>query len=446
MMENVTERFVNRLYAMAHSELPPEIKATVRECYTDYLSVVLAGSGRYMSADMDFIETNRFEGKCHIFGSNSVTDMRTAILVNAFNAHVLELDDSHRVAMTHLGAPVFSALTGVAEVYGKTADDVMKAAVTGYEAAVRLANAVQPGHKMRGFHVSGTCCTAGCAMAIAAMLDYSLEEMKNVFSAAVTSSAGLLAVISGSSEQKPYNVANAAEAGTNAALFGKYFTGAVDILGDSRGFFHAMTDVYREEKLFEEGYAIGTIYQKLYAACRHCHAPMEAMTAIGCGPEKIDSIDVMVYDLAIKGHDHTEIQGVSSAKQSIPYAVAVACVRKDCGPDAFTEEAVNDKAVLGLAKKVSVKEDPELTAMVPGKRAARVEVHFTDGTAAVKQVDYAKGEPENPITHEEMVQKFRSLTRSAGIGTAQSEELLDLVQNRSYEPVTKIFDILETEK
>jgi len=438
-MDGISKRFIDKLFGM--TTVSDSALDKSRECFADYLSVMIAGSARYKDRNSGFISKNHLEGKHHIVGMKEMVDIRTAVMINAFNAHFLELDDSHRVAMTHLGAPIFSAVLGVAEIHNNSVNEVLMAAIVGYEAAIRVASAIQPSHKKRGFHVSGTCCTIGAAMAIASMLRYTKEEMNNVLCAACTSAGGLLGASSDDSEQKPYNIANAAVAGLNAALYGKYFKGAKDILGDPRGFLNAMSDTYDEGKLFEKGYAIETIYQKLYAACRHCHAPMEAMLNIQKREEldatDIEDITVRVYDLAIKGHDHTEIMGMSSAKQSIPYGVAVACVCQDCGMRAFSEKSIEDERILTLAKKVKLVEDKELTALVPRKRAAIVEVRLKDGRTVRERVDYAKGEPENPITKDEFKQKFTSLVESAGMTTG--EEILSFVNDGTTEPVSRLF-------
>ena len=443
-MANITQRFVNKLYEMQDAQFPDSVMNKAQECFVDYVSVAIGGCNIYIDRNKKYIEKNNLNGKCHVFGLEITTDLHTAVFINAFNAHVLELDDSHRVAMTHLGAPIFSALIGVAEIYECTLMQIMKAAIVGYEAAIRLANTIQPSHKKRGFHVTGTCCTVGCAMGIASMLNYSEDEMRNVFSASVTSAAGLLAVISGNSEQKPYNCANAAIAGVNAALYGKYFIGAIDILGDSRGFFHAMTDEVHEERLFDDGYAILSIYQKLYAACRHCHAPMEAMLKIRgefCWND-VEKIEVKVYDIAINGHDHTEIASISSAKQSIPYGVVAACIFGDCGQNSFTEEKIRDERIHELIKKVVVVEDPKLTELVPGKRVAIVDVILKDGTEISQRVDYAKGEPENPITQNEWEEKFYGLLQSVGIKANNAQSFYQLLHMGEGMLISKIFTIV----
>jgi 2-methylcitrate dehydratase PrpD len=429
---------------MSVAIFPKRVVDKACECFIDYLSVAVGGADTYKERNMKFLLENHLAGKNHIIGYNQKVDLRTAVMINAFNAHVLELDDSHRMAMTHLGAPIFSALLGVAEIYDSTLEELFRGAIVGYEVAVRIANAVQPSHKKRGFHVSGTCCTMGCAMGIAAMLHYTKEEMTNVLSASVTSAAGLLAVISGESEQKPYNIANAAVAGVNAALYGKYFIGAVDILGDSRGFFRAESDEYHINKLFEEDYAIESIYQKLYAACRHCHAPMEAMLKIKYREQfsidNIDSIEVKTYDLAISGHDHVNITGVSSAKQSIPFGVAVACVKGNCGMEAFSEETISDEYILNIAKKVLIVEDNELTVLVPEKRAAIVIVSLNNGGQYKQRVDYPKGEPENPITEDEWKEKFDSLTRHVFKENEKTKrEIFNFVQNKRNKVAKQVF-------
>ena len=255
-MENLSKQFITKLFCLSQSALPGKVKNKACFCLIDYLGVTFGGSGFYREKIEDYLSRNFISGESHIIGYASEVDLRTAAMINAFNAHILELDDSHRVALTHLGAPIFSALLAVAETHNCTILQLIRGAVTGYEAAIRIGSAVQTSHKQRGFHSSGTCCTIGCAMGIAAMLGFSEDEMSNVLSASTTSAAGLLEVIGGVSQQKPYNLANATVAGIDAALFGRYFSGADDILNGKNGFFRALSDEYHVENLFEGGYAI----------------------------------------------------------------------------------------------------------------------------------------------------------------------------------------------
>lgn len=432
-MGNQSELLLDRLFQLGVSELPEGILCRARKCLLDYVGVTFGGSLWYEARDKRYITENGAEGAFSVLGLGRRADLRTAVMMNAFHAHVLELDDSHRAAMTHLGAPIISALLGAAELRDCSIEQLLRGIVIGYEAAIRVANVIQPSHKKRGFHVSGTCCTIGAAMGIAGMLGYTRPEMKNVLSASATSAAGLLEVIGGRSEQKPYNIANAAVSGLDAALYGKLFEGADDILAGKRGFYRAVSDSYAAEKLMEPGYAIEGIYQKLYASCRHCHAPVEAVLNLRAqreiAPEAVESVTVQTYDLAILGHDHTDITGISSAKQSIPYSVAAALVLGDGGLRAYSEEAVQNSAILGLAKRVTVSESAELSGLVPERRPATVTVTDREGKTLSSRVDYAKGEPENPITDRELMEKYLRLTDASGRPYADalrlSESILD---------------------
>ena len=162
---------------------------------------------------------------------------------------------------------------------------------------------------------------------------------------------------------------------------------------------------------------IEQIYQKPYAACRHCHAPIEAALAIrpAMAGNSVASIAVETYKLAVAGHEHTRIEGVNSAKMSIPYSVAAALLLGQGDIDAFTPDKVNNTDILALANKVSVLEREDLTVLCPQKRAAIVTVTMVDGTQYVHRVDYPKGEPENPLTDEELSQKFISLAMYSGL-------------------------------
>ena len=125
-------------------------------------------------------------------------------------------------------------------------------------------------------------------------------------------------------------------------------------------------------------------------------------------PECINSVTVYTYKLAICGHEHTVIPGVSSAKLSTPFSVALALVKGSAGFLDYSEENVRNQEILALARKVAVLEDTALTSLSPGVRAARVVVTTDDGVWE-KQVDYPKGEPENPAGREELLSRMATL-------------------------------------
>jgi 2-methylcitrate dehydratase PrpD len=83
-------------------------------------------------------------------------------------------------------------------------------------------------------------------------------------------------------------------------------------------------DIELREPLLDGTYAIEKSYTKPYAACRYCHPAIEAAIKLGktVDTKKIQEIFVNTYDLAVSGHEHTDIKGSGSARMSIPYGVA----------------------------------------------------------------------------------------------------------------------------
>lgn len=352
-------------------------------------------------------------------------------MLNGINSHMAELDDGHRYGMLHLAAPVITALLAVAGDFCMDGRQFIKGTVMGYEAAIRIASAIQPGHKLKGYHATGTCGTIGAAVGIAMALNYSAEQLKAVVSAAVTDAAGVLEVIDDGSKLKPYNIGRAATAAVNAVYIGSVgFNGPDDILGGKRGLFKVMAQEVQLSYLtegFGDKYAIELIYRKPYAACRHCHAAIEAaMNAVGnqkLSADEIESIQIETYGLAVHGHDHTEIRGTSSAKMSTPYSVAVALVSGKADFQQFGEEYLNNLEIQTVTKKVAVIESPELSALVPAKRGA-IAIVKTKTQVLTNRVDYPKGEPENPITREELENKYYSLAQAAGKERSYAKQVL----------------------
>ena len=427
---NITEAFVVGLVEKSQ-QIPNNVMRQARKVLLDYLGVVAGGKRYLKEKHPDLIEV----------APNSA-------FLNGFAAHVLELDDGHRHGMIHLGASIVSAVLFTAEKENVKSDDVLRGIVMGYEVAVRCARSIQPGHKVRGYHVSGTCGTIGSAMGIAFACNYNKEQLKSTLACAVSSAAGVLEIQEQASELKPYNTARAAYDGVLAAQLGKLaLPGPDDILGGKRGFLAALTDTPHPEFLTdfsEDGYCIEGIYQKVHAACRHCHpaidATLDMRKDLNLQPDQIEKIEVHTYKLAVGSHDHTEIKGISSAKLSTSFAVALAIVKGSCGYADYNEDNLDDYWIKNLTRKVSVIEDDNLTAQSPAVRGARVSICLKNGEEFEATCLYPKGEPENPLTQEELENKFRGLAMYGGLTSGEGDEVISEIKKDSFD-LNKILQI-----
>lgn len=429
---NCTDAYLAGLSERLRDPLTDDVAQQAKMCLVDYLACAFLGGSLYSETTGAYLDAVGADaGNAVLVGNGMRVSTHVAATLNGMHAHAAELDDGHRFGMMHVGAPVISALLALAGGGDLDGRRFLHGIVAGYEAAVRLASAIQPSHKLKGFHTTGTCGTIGASMGAAYALGYSGKQLKATLSAASTDAAGLLEIQEDGSQMKPYNAGRAAASAVNAVLVGGAGLDApADALGGRRGFLQFASDAVDEERLvsgFGDSFAIQKVYRKLYASCRHSHAAIEAALQAqregGIAAGDIESVEVLTYGLAVAGHDHREVASPASAKMSIPYSVAVALVRGGAGYQQFEPGVLHDGRVQGLCSRVSVAESSELSALVPEKRAAQVRIHTSDGAFAAR-VDYPKGEPENPISKDELDDKFRSLLAAAGKDRAYAEELL----------------------
>lgn len=443
----MTNQFLLNICSINKNNINADVWRQAKTCLLDYLAVTIAGSKQLSDKVLLYINGKEADN-ASVIGLNSRTDMQTAALINGMNAHVLELDDGHRRGALHVGCTVFSALLAIAEKEKLSSRDFLYGAIIGYEVTIRLACAIQPGNKLRGYHATGTCGTVGATMAIAAALGFDEKQMKSALSAAVTCSAGVLEMQEDNADYKPLNVGRAAMDAVAAAYLGKSrFIPPFDAIGGKRGFLKVMTDDPHPEYITDfdpsNPLAITQIYMKTYAACRHTHPAIEAALVLRnkyqIRPADIASIEVEAYKLAVAGHDHTDILGISSAKMSLPFSVALALCTGHADMEAYSEANVTNETILSLTKRVKVVENEELSALVPHKRASILHLILTDGTKRTYRVDYPKGEPENPLADNEIEEKFVSLASAASLTKERCTDIINIIHQPSFE----LIDLLE---
>ena len=432
---NITDSFIKCLIAKSKN-LSASAERQARRVLLDYYGVLIGGR-KYIK--------ERFP-ELLVYAPNDA-------FLKGFSAHVLELDDGHRFGMIHLGASIISALLDTAEKESLTSDHVIRGIIMGYEVAVRCACSIQPGHKLQGYHVSGTCGTIGAAMGIAFACGYNGEQIKSTLDCAVSSAAGLLEIQEQASEMKPYNLGRAVIDGEVAAQIGRLaLSGPDDILGGNGGFLATFTSTPKSDYLtgfHENYYCIERIYQKIHAACRHCHPAIDATISIRNThefiPELVERVDVHTYKLAVASHDHIKILGMSSAKLSTPFAVALSIIKGRAGYEDYSVANLNNNDIISLTQKIHIFEDEAFTAISPAIRGAKVVIYLVNGKSFEATCLYPKGEPENPLSQEELEDKFRSLSHYGDMSFEGSSHVISELKKERFN-LNRINQVLYEER
>ena len=453
-MRNITDDFIDQLDKLRLQKRSDEEIKQVKRVLLDYLGVTFAGAKMLSKRSISLLQDlNGNERGAIVIGLNRKANLGSTALINGLHSHVAELDDGDRYGMFHPGAPLFSVLLPLAEMYEEERHNFFDAIITGYEASVLLARSMQPETKDKGFHGTGIFGTVGAAIAAGVFFGFSKDKLKHTLGAAATSASGLLKVIKDGSEMKPFNVATASQNALNAVLLVKAgFQGPDDVLAGDKGLLGAFKESYNPDRLLQElnnnnlNPAIFGIYMKPYAACRHAHPAVEAAITLkekhNIDPDSIEKITVSTYYWAVEGHDHTDIKGVGSAKMSTPYSVAVGYIRGKAGLNEFREERIKDQNVLSLTRRVSVYEDNELSELVPDKRGAIVVVKTTNNELYSYRIDLPKGEPETRLTDEELRNKFSEMLTYAEIPD-RAVKIIDAVEELNKNSgLSKLFALL----
>lgn len=441
---NKSTEYLKEIDGVWETPIPVEVMVRAKRSLLDYLAVTCAGAAfQKEKLEKYYFFAQPEEGAFRAIGTHKKLVMKESVFLNGLNGHALDFDDGTNSGIIHLGSPIFSLLVPLAQKYEISVDDMLKAAIVGYEASYTMAVSIQPGHKALGYHATGTCGTLGATIAAGYMLDFTEEERFQAFACACVAASGMLKVLDDGSELKPYNVAKTALLSLTALQLAKAgFKGHTDPLG-GRGFLKMMTGkeaVELKPVLLNGTYAIMKSYTKPYASCRYTHPAVEAAIHLRkrVKLEDVKEINIRTYDLAVSGHDHTEIPGSYSAKMSIPYATAAGFIYGKAGLQEFSGDAVKDDKILSLTKKISVLADDDLSAAFPSIQAAVVTIRTKD-SAYSDRVDFPKGEPENPLTDEEFRSRYDGLMKYAGVDAAISSYVFDTVHRKN----AKVEELIE---
>ncbi|MHB8986383.1 MAG: MmgE/PrpD family protein, partial [Eubacteriales bacterium] len=339
-----------------------------------------------------------------------------AALVNGIMAHEIEYDDNYKDALYHPGAPVIAGAFAVADYLDAPGSELVRAVTLGYEVSNRLGAAVNPSH-YEYWHTTGTVGTFGAAVAAAVLLKLDPSQIIECLGLAGTQAAGLWQA--GGTMGKPLHAGKAAMNGVLAALLVKEgFRGPERIIEAEKGFAAATAGEFTPQVMLDglgREYTIMNVTHKYYPSCGHTHAAVDAaLGAVQSHNIKLDEImkiQVETYraGLAIAGNPSPGTP--YEAKFSIPYCVAAALKHGCLTLGEFTENILFDPEIRRIMANSSIMVDGDIEARFPGKRGARV-IISTPAGEFTHTVSCRRGDPENPLTWPDVINKYNALAGS----------------------------------
>ena len=377
-------------------------------------------------------------------GATLARSAEVAALVNGGLAHIVEMDDLDRISVMHPGAVVIPAALAVAEREGASGSDFVAAVVAGYEVAIRIGTVVGKRHYYI-FHNTATCGAFGAAAAAGWLLRLNEAQFVWALGSAGTQAAGLWEFNAEGAMSKHLHAGRAAANGVLAAdLAARDFTGARRILEGERGFFAATAPdaeparVLDDLNVAEPTFKISAVSIKPHASCRHTHPAVDAALALRSqlNGRVISGVQIETYQAVLDLCDNPAPETPYAVKFSLHYCVASALRRGRAGLVDFTPEAIGEPAVRELLPLVKIGVAPEFEARYPAEWCSRLQLTFTDGNGtAVATINHPKGDPENPLTAQELEDKFHRLAVYGGHATQATALLGWIVGLDAQQPI-----------
>ncbi|MFB6302731.1 MAG: MmgE/PrpD family protein [Haloferacaceae archaeon] len=351
-----------------------------------------------------------------VLGTGLTGSAPDVAFLNGVMSHALDFDDVHHAMGGHPSSPVLSALLPVAERTRASGERFLAAFVLGCEVEVTLANVLNPGHYERGWHPTAVLGTLGAAAGVGVLLDLDAEELRRALGIAASGTGGVKANFG--TMTKPYHVGHAARDGVEAAeLAAEGFTASRTVLEEPFGGFCDLFQGDPPHDFDDHLEALGSPWKVLdppvgfkpYPCCGSTHAAVDAALALhddgDFDPGEVERVTIGEHPRRLDHTDRPTPTDDLEAKFSVQYCVTVALHRGDLWLDHFEASAVTDPTYRAFLDRVETRPDRE--RFDDREWAAEVTVTTTDGSEYATLVPAPRGSSENPLSRDELAEKYR---------------------------------------
>ena len=425
------------------ADIPNDVIARAEDLLVDWFGSVIAGKGsRPVEIITQFAQNMSGYDSSHV-GPSEVLISRAssspflAAMANAAASHVAEQDDVHNGSVFHPATVVFPPALACAQALGASGEEMLTAAVAGYEVGIRVGEFLGRSH-YKVFHTTGTAGTLAAAATVGHLLKLKPEQMLHAFGSAGTQSAGLWEFLRDAADSKQLHTAHAASTGLMSAYIAQAgFTGAQHIMEGKQGMAAGMSSDSDPSKLVDglgTRWAIAETSFKYHASCRHTHpaadALLQVMLANKLKPSDIAKVETLVHQGAIDVLGPvTDPATVHQSKFSMGTVLALIAHYQFAGLQEF-DQHFHDDAICLFRDRVTMTLDPEVDGAYPQRWIGKVKVHLHNGQILDGRVDEPKGDPGNTLSRTEITDKAMRLAAfSGGASAAEMSKAIELLWN-----------------
>jgi 2-methylcitrate dehydratase PrpD len=427
-------------------QIPRDVMHLGKRSILDGIGLALAGnaaeSGHLVRTYLKTLGCGTERG-CTIIGTSFKMPARFAAFANAIAIHADDYDDTQLAVakdrvyglLTHPTAPALPPVLALGERDNRSGLDVLTAYQIAVEVETKICEAINPRHYDDGFHSTATMGTLAAAAGASRLMGLNVEQTRRALGIAASQSAGLRENFG--TMTKPFHPGRSAESGIVAADFAALgWTATPSVLEAGRGFFKAAGGGYDanavEGKLGQPWtFAAPGVSIKPHPSGSLTHPGMGLMLRL-IGKHDIRPAQVARVRVGTNRHMpnaliHHRPTNELQAKFSMEFCMAILLLERKAGLAEFTDEVVNRRDVKKMIEKVEFGVHPEAEAAGYEKMTTIIEIDLTDGRTVGGRADFGKGSPSNPMSDDELANKFRECAAWGGLAKPQAEQVVDLV-------------------
>jgi len=419
---NLAEQLADYVHSINYEDVPENVVHETKKRIVDSLGCAMgAFNADPVRISRKVAEAARDSQGSTLFGTRKKTAPDLAAFVNGIMVRYFDYNDTYLSKEPAHPSDNIGPCFCVAESERATGKDLLLSIILAYEIQCRLCDAADIRHRGWDHVCYGLPSTA---LAAGKLMDLDSERMTQAVNLALNSHITMRQVRAGElSMWKGCSFANAARNGVFSALLAREgMTGPSPIFEGEMGFFKQVSGPF-EMNIDDFGgkngsFKIAETYLKFFPAEIHSQtsiwAALEARKEIE-KPEDIVSVEIASHEAGytILGKDPEKWNPLTkeTADHSLPYIVGMALVEGKIDNSTYTEKKFRDSKILDFLKKITVVEHKTLSSRYPEAVANRVTVKLSSGKVVSKQVDYHKGHPKNPMSDQDVEEKFLRLTR-----------------------------------
>ena len=404
-----------------HRPLDTATRWATRRAVLDWFATTLPGCALAPATLLtEALRSSRGEGDAFCYVDGNRGSARYAALINATASHTVEFDDIFKDGGYHPGSPTIAAALAVAQERGASLDALHRAIIGGYEVGCRISLAIQPSHYTY-WHTTATVGTIGAAVSAAMLCGADSTGIAHAIALATSFAGGHQQNLQGEGMAKAMHPGHAADAGILAGMAAAGgVTGSLDSLHAPKGYAAATSDSSGNWSAALEGIGqwtpITRMTVKNHGCCGHIFPALDGLRSLqeteGFKVEDIAAVHIAGYSATYNMCNRPEPKTAQEARFSIQYCIAAQFILGGVRLAAFEGDALERPDIRALMPRISVSEDSELAAEYPKKRMARIQVTLNDGRSLHHFQKTRKGDPENPLSDDELIAKYYELGRS----------------------------------